>query len=147
MKKLKIIILPAFILSLCALWGIAGYTSTVYGSQKTDGKEMSISLNEMTTKKLNEGTGHLPEGAVNQKVYIDPETGEFINPPKQKNSDSKNSLSSSTTSNTSQQGLMESVSPVPGGGMKIDLQGRFRIPLIVEQDNNNKMKIKHSAGE
>jgi hypothetical protein len=44
---------------------------------------------------------------------------------------------------TSSEGLVETLSPVPGGGVKVDLQGRFRSPLIATQDAEGKITIQH----
>jgi len=38
---------------------------------------------------------------------------------------------------------VEVPSPVPGGGVKVDLHGRFQSPLIVTIDANGKVKTQH----
>jgi hypothetical protein len=38
---------------------------------------------------------------------------------------------------------VEIPSVVPGGGVKVDLQGRFRSPLLVTIDANGKAKMQH----
>ena len=60
------------------------------------------------------------------RAYIDPETGELTDPP----AGSAVSLSEAAAFSTSHAGLRERPSPVPGGGMILDLQGRFRSPLV-----------------
>jgi hypothetical protein len=38
---------------------------------------------------------------------------------------------------------VEVPNPVPGGGVKLDLQGRFQSPLIGTIDANGKVKMHH----
>jgi hypothetical protein len=33
--------------------------------------------------------------------------------------------------------------PAPGGGVKVDLQGRFQSPLIATVDGNGKVRTQH----
>jgi hypothetical protein len=76
-------------------------------------------------------------------IYIDPQTGAIRNTPTpgtvpvQLTPQLQNALS------TSHQGLTESPNPVPGGGVKVDLQGRFQSPLVATIDANGKLKVQH----
>ena len=85
----------------------------------------------------------VPEGAAGMKVYIDPKTGAILREPApgtvplQLTPREQNALS------TSHQGLVEVPSSVPGGGVKLDLQGRFQSPLFVTIDANGKVKMQH----
>jgi hypothetical protein len=85
----------------------------------------------------------IPEGAAGMKVYIDPQTGTIRRDPApgtlplQLTPQEQNALS------TSHQGLVETPSPVPGGGVKLDLQGRFQSPLIGTIDANGKVQMRH----
>ena len=85
----------------------------------------------------------VPEGASGLTIHIDPQTGVIRQapapgavplqlPPRQ-----QNSLS------TSHEGLVEVPNPVPGGGVKLDLQGRFQSPLIGTIDANGKVNMHH----
>jgi hypothetical protein len=76
-------------------------------------------------------------------IYIDPQTG-TIRPdpapgtvPLQLTPQERNALS------TSHEGLVEVPSPVPGGGFKIDLQGRFQSSLFFTIDANGKVRTHH----
>lgn len=60
--------------------------------------------------------------AVSQRVTIDPETGDFVDSPPPGGSRS----SVAPFLSTSQEGLEQVFSPVPGGGVMVDLKGRFR---------------------
>ena len=84
-----------------------------------------------------------PEGAAGMQVYIDPQTGMIRRDPApgtlplQLTPQEQNALS------TSHQGLVETPSTVPGGGVKLDLQGRFQSPLIGTIDANGKVIMRH----
>ena len=73
------------------------------------------------------------------RVYKDPQTGEFTEPPPV-------NLSTAPTERAfdhSHQGLM--VVPntaVPGGGVKLDLQGRFRSHFVATKDADGKVSVR-----
>ena len=75
------------------------------------------------------------------RAYIDPETGELTDPP----AGSAESQSEAAAFSTSHAGLRERPSPVPGGGMILDLQGRFRSPLVATRGADGKLTIRHPA--
>jgi hypothetical protein len=83
----------------------------------------------------------VPKGAAGMIIYIDPQTGAILNEPApgtvplQLTPKLQNALS------TSHQGLVET--PAAGGGVKIDLQGRFQSPLAVTIDANGNLRIQH----
>jgi len=85
----------------------------------------------------------VPEGASGMKGYVDPQTGRIRStpapstPPLQLTPREQNSLS------TSHQDLVEVPGSQPGGGMKLDLQGRFQSPLIGTIDADGKVKMHH----
>jgi hypothetical protein len=81
------------------------------------------------------------EGAAGMRIYLDPETGEPRDPPTE--AMDQVSLPPDDALSTSSEGLVETPSPVPGGGVKLDLQGRFRSPLIATQDAEGKVTIQH----
>ena len=76
-------------------------------------------------------------------IHIDPKTGAILKEPApgsvplQLTPQLRNALS------TSHQGLVEEPSTVPGGGVKLDLQGRFQSPVIVTTDADGNVKIQH----
>jgi hypothetical protein len=83
----------------------------------------------------------VPEGASGMIIYIDPQTGAVLNEPApgtvplQWTPELQNALS------TSQQGLVET--PAAGGGVKVDLQGRFQSPLTATIDANGNLRMQH----
>jgi hypothetical protein len=83
-----------------------------------------------------------PAGATGMRIHLDPQTGQLTKVPAgplplQLSPDEENALS------TSHQGLVERLSPVPGGGVVVDLQGRFRHPLFATVDAAGKVTIRH----
>jgi hypothetical protein len=81
------------------------------------------------------------EGAAGMRIYRDPVTGELRDPPAE--APAQVSLPPYDALSTSSEGLVETPSPVPGGGVMVDLQGRFRSPLIATQDAEGKITIQH----
>lgn len=85
----------------------------------------------------------VPGSAPGMMIYIDPKTGAILKEPApgtvplQLTPQLQNALS------TSHQGLVETPSSVPGGGVKVDLQGRFQSPLFVTIDADGKVKMQH----
>ena len=85
----------------------------------------------------------VPEGAAGMTIYVDPQTGAILKEPApgavplQLTPQLRNSLS------TSHQGLVETPSSVAGGGVKLDLQGRFQNPLIVTIDADGNVRTRH----
>ena len=85
----------------------------------------------------------VPEAASGMRIHIDPSTGRILREPApgtvplQLTPQEQNALS------TSHEGLVQVPSQVPGGGVKLDLQGRFQSPLIGTIDANGKVKMQH----
>ena len=84
-----------------------------------------------------------PPGAPGVVIYVDPLTGAILREPApgtvplQLTPQLLNALS------TSHQGLVETPSAVAGGGVKLDLQGRFQNSLFITIDANGKTKMQH----
>jgi hypothetical protein len=83
-----------------------------------------------------------PSGASGMRIHIDPQTGQLTREgpaavPPQLSPREENSFS------TSHQGLVETLSPVPGGGVIVNLQGRFQSPLSATVDPTGKVTIEH----
>lgn len=86
-----------------------------------------------------------PKVSAAQRIYIDPETGEVTTPPPRKRGEEPDPSSSAFS--TSHEGLVETPSPVPGGGTKIDLKGRFRSPLSATVDDHGQVQLEHKTDE
>jgi hypothetical protein len=80
------------------------------------------------------------------RVYIDPQTGEFITSEEAEVLPEER-LTPSAAYSTFHEGLEERPSPVPGGGTMVDLKGRFQSPLTVTIDSSGGVKIEHKAIE
>lgn len=76
-------------------------------------------------------------------VHIDPKTGEIITPPASALS-GQGPRQPVDASKKPPAELRETLSPVPGGGVMIDLQGRFRSPLVATQGADGKVSVEHT---
>lgn len=76
-------------------------------------------------------------------VYVDPNTGLFLREPAPGHVPLKLSPQLQNALSTSHEGLVEVPSSVPGGGIKVDLQGRFQSPLVVVIDADGKPRTLH----
>ncbi len=77
------------------------------------------------------------------KVYMDPKTGALLDHPAPGTQPLELSPQEQNALSTSHQGLVEVPSSVPGGGVKLDLQGRFQSPMVGAVDTNGKVKVEH----
>ena len=85
----------------------------------------------------------VPGGASGIMIYVDPRTGAIRKEPApgtvplQLTPEIQNAMS------TSHQGLREVPNALPGGGFKLDLQGRFQSPLLAAIDAGGQLRIQH----
>jgi hypothetical protein len=80
------------------------------------------------------------------RIYLDPQTGAILQEPAPGALPLALTPQEQNALSTSHQGLTETPGPVPGGGVKVDLQGRFQSPVFgtVDADGNVEM---HHLGE
>lgn len=90
-----------------------------------------------------EAPGVVPAGAPGMKIHIDPKTGALLREPAPGSVPLQLTPQLQNAFSTSHEGLVETPSSVPGGGVKVDLQGRFQSPLFVTIDANGKVKMQH----
>jgi hypothetical protein len=76
-------------------------------------------------------------------IHIDPQTGAILSAPAPGSVPLQLSPQLRDALSTSHQGLVEVPSSVPGGGAKVDLQGRFQSPLIATVGADGKLKMQH----
>lgn len=76
------------------------------------------------------------------RIYINPKTGKIEPPPSDMTLPALSRAERNAMS-TSHDGLEEEPSSVPGGGVRLDLKGRFRSPLIATQNGTGKLQFKH----
>jgi hypothetical protein len=81
--------------------------------------------------------------AAGLSVYIDPQTGAILKEPAPATQPLQLSPEEQRAMSTSHDGLVEVPASVPGGGYKLDLQGRFMNSLIGTVDANGKIRIRH----
>lgn len=85
----------------------------------------------------------VPGGGSGVMIYIDPKTGRLLKEPAPGTVPLAVSPALDNARSTSHQGLVEVPSPVPGGGVEVDLQGRFQNPLIGTIDADGKVRMHH----
>jgi hypothetical protein len=112
--------------------------------QQKNSVETPASPNTTTTvgEKQGEKIIHPQEGAAGMRVYVNPNTGEIMQPPVGAPA-AETTQSLEKAFSTSSEGLVETPSSVPGGGVILDLQGRFRSPLVATQGADGKISIEH----
>ena len=128
-----------FALVLWAIGAVPAAADTLGQAPVTAGKGHCIEPGQAgaTGARRPSGPAGAGEGSAGMRVYIDPVTGEFAEPP------AGAVAAPSAASSTSDAGLVETPSPVPGGGVSVDLQGRFRSPLIATIGTDGKMTMRH----
>jgi hypothetical protein len=116
---------------------LSGESQPVLSGQGQNGSGESIAPPPAETPAA------VPGSAPGMMIHVDPKTGAILKGPApgsvpfQMSPELQNALS------TSHQGLAEVPSPAPGGGVKVDLQGRFRSPLVGTVDADGNVKIQH----
>lgn len=83
------------------------------------------------------------QGRAGMVIYIDPQTGALRRDPAPGTVPLQVTPQLQDALSTSDAGLVPVPSPVPGGGMMVDLQGRFQSPLIATIDANGTMRMQH----
>jgi hypothetical protein len=76
-------------------------------------------------------------------IYIDPQTGAILKEPAPGTVPLQLTPQLQNAFSTTHHGLAEVLMTAPGGGVKVDLQGRFQSPLFATVDANGKIKIHH----
>ncbi len=82
-----------------------------------------------------------PQVSPGMRAYVDPETGELTVPPDDVRA--AEAAAAAAAFSTSHEGLVEVPSPVPGGGVMLDLKGRFRSPLTATLSADGKVTMAH----
>jgi hypothetical protein len=83
-----------------------------------------------------------------QQIVVDPKTGKFRAPSAGEVAHAATLVEqmADPAFSTSHEGLYEEPSPIPGGGMMIDVQGRFQSPLMVQIEPDGTFRFTHEAG-
>lgn len=83
------------------------------------------------------------EAATGMTIHIDPQTGATVKTPTPGTVPLRLTPQEQQGLNTSDQGLVEVPGSQPGGGIKVDLQGRFQSPLVGTVDGSGKFRMQH----
>ena len=130
--------LPAMI--LLATGCAAGKPSKIIEERIAPPKTSATPSDTATTGMAPEAAGEPKERSPGMVVHIDPNTGEFLP------GASPGALTPPATPGVSAgpaPQLLEVPSPVPGGGVLMDLQGQFLTPLEATSDVDGKIRLKH----
>lgn len=71
-----------------------------------------------------------PAPEAGMKIYVDPRTGAILSEPAPGTAPLELSPAERNAFSTSSEGLVQVPNLVPGGGIKLDLQGRFQSPIV-----------------
>lgn len=78
------------------------------------------------------------------RVYVDPSTGQVLKEPPQGAAGSLTITPAERNAfSTSHEGLVQTPAGVPGGGVRLDLKGRFQSSLMATVGPDGKPQIKH----
>jgi len=105
-------------------------------SERTNSESQAYKVESRT-----EQTAETTEKAPGLVVHIDPKTGQIISPPAGAVPGQLPRPLDTTQKPPSE--LRETLSPVPGGGVVIDLDDRFMTPLTATVDAEGKVRIEH----
>ena len=83
------------------------------------------------------------ESAPGMTIHVDPKTGRLLKEPAPGSVPLPLTPQLRDQLSTSHQGLVEEPAAVPGGGVKLDLQGRFQSPLVGTIDADGKFRMQH----
>ena len=81
------------------------------------------------------------------KAFVDPQTGALTREPAPGTAPLELSPAEKNAFSTSHEGLVEVPSTVPGGGFKLDLQGRFQSPLTATVGPDGKVTTQHQHAD
>ena len=122
--------LPLFVVMLAS--GCVAHTTERPSSQTPKGDDQSAIT--QNTKPQDNSLGII--------VHIDPQTGRIITPPSTPPSGQVPQPPLETAKPPLPQ-PQETLSPVPGGGVMIELDDRFRTPLTATIDADGKVRFEH----
>lgn len=127
---------------LTSLLGIAACLAVAAPAFPEEGAAV-ISGQTQTGSGTSEKPAAVPEGASGMIIYIDPQTGAILSEPAPGTEPLRLTPQEQNAFSTSQEGLVQVPNSGPGGGVKVDLQGRFQSPLVGTIGADGKLKIQH----
>lgn len=85
----------------------------------------------------------VPSGASGMTIHIDPQTGRILEQPAGGTAPFELTPELQKAVSTSHDGFVAVPSPIQGGGIIINLQGRFQNPLVATIDADGTLKMQH----
>ena len=134
------------IVLLVALGGFAVAAQPVFAGDGQPAGQMPATAGASADQPRAETPAASPGGPPGMVIYIDPQTGAILKEPAPGTVPLQLSPQLFNALSTSHQGLVETPSSVPDGGVKVDLQGRFQNPLIGTIDADGKVRMQHADG-
>ncbi len=126
--------------SLC----VVGAQTAIADELKQTSSEEAQAPSSTTVAEGHGGkTAGAPQGAAAQRAFVDPKTGKLGVPPAKPGPPTE-AVPPSAAFSTSDEGLVETLSPEPGGGVMVDLEGRFQSPLTITRDSDGNITIEHA---
>jgi hypothetical protein len=132
-------------LGLAACLAVASHPALAEAASASPGQAQARS-DASAPQAAAETPALVPEAAAGMIVYIDPVTGALLSGPAPGAVSLQISPQEQNALRTSDQGLVAQANPIPGGGVKLDLQGRFQSPLLMTIDANGNV-VMHHLGE
>ena len=112
------------------------------GSEKVGQTDGRVAADQTSNKIQNT----IPKGAGSQKAYLDPETGELIPPSEHEGAEADRAESTSPSADAKPaEEIVEEKSPVPGGGVMVDLKDRFRNPSGATVESESKQQTSDNS--
>ena len=143
---MKVLVVVVFVVAFCTQCTDGGHAPSVEDvrPEKAVATSPSPEATGAPAKGHNDRTAPVTSGA--QRAYIDPETGELTTPPAGEVPEAAAETPAAALG-ASEEALEEKQSPVPGGGVMVDLKGRFHSPLSATIDKDGKTKIEHQSDD
>lgn len=121
--------------NLSALWAIAIFPTFLGCAIPQNSQVVSIQAPSPSELRSSADEGMM--------VHIDPITGQFSQTPAQGYESLKITGEMLNAASTSSEGLIQEPTPIEGGGIQINLQGRFRSPIISTQNPKGEIRNRH----
>ena len=131
--------IPTQRLLLCA---VSLGLNLVFGPPAANAGEAITLPGQQHPQTQHEHAAQPPASSAGMKAHIDPDTGQFKNPPPGV-PPAKLPPEHADAFSTSSHGLSQRPSPTPGGGMMVDLKNRFLSPLTATLSPEGKLTIRH----
>ncbi len=113
------------------------------GVRRAGAQQMEDASHRAAGRHLDEKATTPPGAGTGMIIHIDPQTGAVLKAPAPGSVGLHLTPNVANALSTSDQGLVEAPASAPAKGIRMDLQGRFRSPLLATTDANGQLKIQH----